>query len=197
VTVAPNPFAIAADLLFPEPSPYLTDPVGWATNRLGEFWWSGQREIAEMVVQNRTVRFLRTMGRTGFTAKDAVTEAVHAWCDGLATRYLGPGEDFPADGGAPSLFGDESEGQERILRPGELSSTPRVASARDVTRISGPVLERARRAVAALRQREDPDLLLMGFVDAAVLRLVDEVEARYPELSRHAEGLPENVAGED
>ena len=67
---------------------------------------------------SRAVRFLRTMGRTGFTAKDAVTEAVHAWCDGLASRYLGPGEDFPADGGAPSLFGDESEGQERILRPG-------------------------------------------------------------------------------
>jgi hypothetical protein len=52
VTVTPNPFAIAADLLFPEPSPYLKDPVGWATSRLGEFWWSGQREIAEMVVRN-------------------------------------------------------------------------------------------------------------------------------------------------
>jgi len=34
-----------------------------------------------------------------------------------------------------------------------------------------------------LRQREDPDLLLMGFVDAAVLRLVTEVEARYPEIA--------------
>jgi hypothetical protein len=53
MTVAPNPFAIAADLLFPEPSPYVSDPVGWATNRLGEFWWSGQREIAGMVVRNR------------------------------------------------------------------------------------------------------------------------------------------------
>jgi hypothetical protein len=52
VAVTPNPFAIAADLLFPEPSPYLKDPVGWATSRLGEFWWSGQREIAEMVVRN-------------------------------------------------------------------------------------------------------------------------------------------------
>ena len=56
-------------------------------------------------------------------------------------------------------------------------------AARDVTRIGGPVLERARRAVAVLRQREDPDLLLMGFVDAAVLRLVTEVEARYPEIA--------------
>jgi hypothetical protein len=128
------------------------------------------------------VRLLRTMGRTGLTAKDAVSEAIHAWCDELAEKYLGPGEDFPADGGAPTLFGDHSEGQDRILRPGELSSTPRVA-ARDVTRIGGPVLERARRAVAVLRQREDPDLLLMGFVDAAVLRLVTEVEARYPEIA--------------
>jgi hypothetical protein len=51
--IAPSPFAIAADLLFPEPSPYLKDPVAWATNRLGEFWWSGQREIADMVVRHR------------------------------------------------------------------------------------------------------------------------------------------------
>jgi hypothetical protein len=45
-----------------------------------------------------------------------------------------------------------------------------------VTRISGPVLERPRKAVAVLRQREDPELLLMGFVDAAVLCLVIMVE---------------------
>ena len=47
-----------------------------------------------------------------------------------------------------------------------------------------------------LRQREDPDLLLMGFVDAAVQRLVAEVETRYPELGRHAD-LPENDTVED
>ena len=94
------------------------------------------------------MRLLRTMGRTGLTAKDAVSEAIHAWCDELAEKYLGPGEDFPADGGAPTLFGDDSEGQDRILRPGELSSTPRVPAARDVTRIGGPVLERARTSTA-------------------------------------------------
>jgi hypothetical protein len=48
-----------------------------------------------------------------------------------------------------------------------------------------------------LRQREDPDLLLMGFVDAAVLRLVAEVESRYPELIRHAEDLPKKDVIED
>jgi hypothetical protein len=48
---------------------------------------------------------------------------------------------------------------------------------------AGAARRRARRAVAVLRQREDPDLLLMGFVDAAVLRLVTEVEARYPEIA--------------
>jgi hypothetical protein len=51
--LAPSPFAIAAELLYPQPSPYLNDPVGWATNRLGEFWWSGHREIADMVAHNR------------------------------------------------------------------------------------------------------------------------------------------------
>jgi hypothetical protein len=137
------------------------------------------------------------MGRPSFTAKDAVTDAIHRWCDELAAKYLGPGEDFPADGGAPALFGDDGGEQSTILQPGELSSTPKVPLAREVTRISGPVLERARRAVAVLRQREDPDLLLMGFVDAAVLRLAAEVETRYPELSRHADDTPENIADED
>ena len=48
--------------------------------------------------------------------------------------------------------------------------------------ISGPTLERARQAVEVLRQSEDPELSLMGLVDAAVVRLIVEVETRYPEL---------------
>jgi hypothetical protein len=58
---------------------------------------------------SRAVRFLRTVGRPGFTAKDAVSDAIHRWCDELATKYLERGEDFPADGGAPSLFGDDTD----------------------------------------------------------------------------------------
>jgi hypothetical protein len=135
------------------------------------------------------------MGRPGFTAKDAVTEAVHCWCDELAARYLGPGEDFPTDGGAASLFGNGGGERDQILQPGELSSTPKVPLPREVTRISGPVLERARGAVAVLRQREDPELLLMGFVDAAVLRLVTEVETRYAEFNNNAEGDPISGSG--
>jgi hypothetical protein len=53
---------------------------------------------------------------------------------------------------------------------------------RDVTRISGPTLERARQAVEVLRRSEAPELSLMGFVDAAVVCLIVEVETRYPEL---------------
>ena len=43
-------------------------------------------------------------------------------------------------------------------------------------------LERARQAVEVLRQSEDPELSLMAFVDAAVVRLIVDVETRYPEL---------------
>ena len=32
---------------------YLTDPVGWVRDKLGEFMWSKQREIAESVLRNR------------------------------------------------------------------------------------------------------------------------------------------------
>lgn len=35
------------------PDPYLTDPVGWIRDMLGEFFWSKQREIAESVRDNR------------------------------------------------------------------------------------------------------------------------------------------------
>jgi hypothetical protein len=53
---------------------------------------------------------------------------------------------------------------------------------RDVTRISGPYRTSPARSVAVLRKSEDPELSLMGFVDAAVVRLIVEVETRYPEL---------------
>jgi hypothetical protein len=34
-------------------NPYVRDPVGWVRDRLGEFMWSKQREIAGSVVVNR------------------------------------------------------------------------------------------------------------------------------------------------
>lgn len=37
----------------PVPSPYATDPVGWVTDKTGEFLWSKQREIAASVVANK------------------------------------------------------------------------------------------------------------------------------------------------
>jgi hypothetical protein len=53
MSLAPSPFEVAADLLWPDANQYLDDPAGWAKDRLDEFWWSGQREMAEMVVRNR------------------------------------------------------------------------------------------------------------------------------------------------
>jgi len=41
-----------ADLLDP-PDPYVSDPVGWVRDRIGEFLWSKQREIADSIVRNR------------------------------------------------------------------------------------------------------------------------------------------------
>ena len=107
-------------------------------------------------------------GRPSLTAKDAASAAIDQWCDAVADQYLG-GDEFPADGGVPTLFGDDDYPDPPILRRGELSSTPRVSLPRDVTRISGPTLERARQAVEVLRQSEDPELSLMDFVDADVV----------------------------
>jgi len=46
-----------ADLLDPPPNPYVRDPVGWVTESLGEFWWSGQHRMARSVVENRYSAF--------------------------------------------------------------------------------------------------------------------------------------------
>ena len=39
--------------LFPQPDPFLGDPVGWVDSRMEEFLWSKQRETAESVATNR------------------------------------------------------------------------------------------------------------------------------------------------
>jgi hypothetical protein len=50
-------FQTFADLLDPPENPYVRDPVGWVTSTLGEFWWSGQRRMAQSVVGNRYSAF--------------------------------------------------------------------------------------------------------------------------------------------
>jgi len=44
---------IMLEQLFPEPDPYITDPVAWVRDELGEELWSRQREILESVRDNR------------------------------------------------------------------------------------------------------------------------------------------------
>ena len=55
LTTSANPGLLGslADLLDPPENPYLLDPAGWVDNRLGEFFWSKQVEIARSVVANR------------------------------------------------------------------------------------------------------------------------------------------------
>lgn len=49
---APDPFAIAAQLLDPTPNPYRRDPVAWVDDKLSEFIWSKQRRILESLVDH-------------------------------------------------------------------------------------------------------------------------------------------------
>jgi hypothetical protein len=53
--ISPSPWAVFADLLDPPENPYVRDPVGWVRDRLGEFLWSKQREIAGALVEHRYV----------------------------------------------------------------------------------------------------------------------------------------------
>ncbi|MFG2046150.1 hypothetical protein ACGFIW_01800 [Micromonospora sp. NPDC048935] len=71
-----DPFEAAARMFEPAPlSPYLNDPVGWCQNRLGEFLWSKQREIAESVRDNR-----RTAVKSCHNAgKSWIASRVAAW----------------------------------------------------------------------------------------------------------------------
>ena len=41
------------DRLWPKPNPFVNDPVGWIDDKLGEFLWSKQREIAQSVLKHR------------------------------------------------------------------------------------------------------------------------------------------------
>ncbi|MCY0541570.1 hypothetical protein OVW21_26450, partial [Klebsiella pneumoniae] len=58
-----------------KPNPYLTDPVGWVQDRLGEFLWSKQREIAQSVVANKktAVRSCHNVGKT------RIASSIAAW----------------------------------------------------------------------------------------------------------------------
>lgn len=55
MTTSPiSPFELAARIFEPAPpSPYIKDPAGWVRDRLGEFLWSKQREVAASVVTHR------------------------------------------------------------------------------------------------------------------------------------------------
>ena len=73
---AADPFEAAARMFEPPPvSPYLADPVGWCQDRLGEFLWSKQRQIAESVRDNR-----RTAVKSCHNAgKSWIASRIAAW----------------------------------------------------------------------------------------------------------------------
>lgn len=55
MTVARSPWDVAADIIDPQPSPYLQDPVSWVKDKLNEDLWSKQREIMEALLRYRRV----------------------------------------------------------------------------------------------------------------------------------------------
>lgn len=71
----PNPFLVAADILDPPTDPWALRPVEYATEQLGDFLWSKQREIVESVRDNmRTaVRSCHGVGKTRVAADVALT----------------------------------------------------------------------------------------------------------------------------
>jgi hypothetical protein len=67
-----------ADLLDPPKNPHVHDPVGWVSDRLGEFLWSKQREILEAVVHHRYVA-VKSAHDTG--KSHGASRAVAWWLD--------------------------------------------------------------------------------------------------------------------
>lgn len=82
-----NPFEAAARMFEAPPvSPYAADPVGWCQERLGEYLWSKQRDIAESVRDHR-----RTAVKSCHNAgKSWIASRIAAWW--LDTHA--PGEAF-------------------------------------------------------------------------------------------------------
>jgi hypothetical protein len=64
-----------ADLLDPPDNLYVRDPVGWVRDRLGEFMWSKQCEMAEALVEHRYVA-VKSAHDTG---KSHVASRIVAW----------------------------------------------------------------------------------------------------------------------
>ena len=122
---------------------------------------------------DRALSWLRARGR-GVTRKDAVSLAVDAWLDDLATAEL-DGGDFPEDAVLPL----EGLGSAPVFRPGEASQTPRSVWEREVTKVDSLVLVQARRAVRFLGRIGCPTTLV-EFVTGAIAARLDAVEKQYP-----------------
>jgi hypothetical protein len=74
LNLPPGTVDVALEALFPSPSPYAEDPVGWVTDRLGGFLWSKQIEIMEALKEHRYVAVQSCHGPgKSFSASAAVS----------------------------------------------------------------------------------------------------------------------------
>jgi hypothetical protein len=66
MSLAPSPFAVAADLLWTDDDDYAEDPVGYVRDVMGEHLWSKQAEMVAAPVKHRkvVVKAAHSVGKT-------------------------------------------------------------------------------------------------------------------------------------
>lgn len=123
----------------------------------------------------RAWRYLTTSGRGRLTRRELASEAIARHLAGLRGA-LGLGGEWPE----PNLTLFETEPRSLTGR-NELSQLPRVAQARQHTKVPGDLLDWARAGVEARRAAGETDLTLVEWME----------EAMTAQIRRDAERLPE------
>jgi hypothetical protein len=150
---------------FPAPDPHVNDPVGWIHDKLRAETWSGQRRIAEAVVEHRHVAVPSAHG----IGKDWTAAALAAWW--VATRP----DPFVMTTAptAAQLGGILWREVARLHRRGELAGTVTAGGAVPTWRIGGELVGWGRKP-ADLSDPDEAASAFSGIHARSVLVILDE-----------------------